>query len=74
MHISDWIQRMTKAKNSRSSDPDLNIENDNITKKDGKDFPVSPLVKISPFNVGGADYNSGRGAKIPNVLGLKTRT
>ena len=52
MHISDWIQRMTKGKNSRSSDPDLNIENDNITKKDGKDFPGSPEMKISPFNVG----------------------
>lgn len=74
MHISDWIQRMTKEKNSRSSDPDLNIENDNITKKDGKDFPGSPLVKISTFNVGGVDYNSGQGAKIPNVWGLKTRT
>lgn len=39
--VSDWIQRMTERKNSRLSDPGLNINNGNVIKKDedvGKHF------------------------------------
>lgn len=39
--VLDWIQRMIERKNSRLSDPGLNINNCNVTKKDedvGKHF------------------------------------
>ena len=38
-----------------------------------RDFPGSPVVKISPSNAGGAGSIPGWGAKIPHASGPKNQ-
>ena len=38
------------------------------------EFPGSPVVKTSPYNVSGAGWIAGWGAKIPHASQPKTKT